>query len=111
MSAFAAGRLAELAAQAENERRPITPFKMVGFKTERDQFAWQSILQSQFFPQSVREVTDVIHLDVDAATSLYAMQRLIKESELGILKAEPAQIISTLAKELDFFWKRLTRWA
>lgn len=111
MSAFAAGRLAELSAQAENEQRPMTPFKMVGFKTERDQLAWQSILQTQFFPHGVREVTDIIHLDVDAATSIYAMQRLIKESELGVLKAEPAQIISTLAKELDFFWKRLTRWA
>ncbi len=109
MSAFAAGRLAELATQAESEQRPVTPFKMVGFKTERDQLAWQSVLQSQFFPQAVRELTDIVHLDVDAAAALYAMQRLIKESESGVLKAEPAQIISTLARELDFFWKRITR--
>ncbi|MCA1962548.1 MAG: hypothetical protein LDL31_01225 [Prosthecobacter sp.] len=109
MSAFAAGRLAELTAQAEREKRPPAKLKMVGFKTERDQLTWQGILQSQFFPPAVREVADIIHLDVESAAALYAMQRLIKESESGVLKAEPSQIISTLARELDFFWKRVTR--
>lgn len=109
ISGFAAGRLADLSAQAERESHPPVKLKLVGFKTERDQFAWQGILQSQFFPPSVRQNVDIVHLDVDGLAALYAMQRLVKESESGVLQAEPAQIISTLARELDFFWKRITR--
>jgi hypothetical protein len=37
------------------------------------------------------------------------MQRIIKESESGALQATPAQVMSVLARELDFFWKRVTR--
>lgn len=109
LSGFAAGRLADLSAQAERESHPPVKLKLLGFKTERDQFAWQGILQSQFFPPSVRQSVDIVHLDVDGLAALYAMQRLVKESESGVLQAEPAQIISTLARELDFFWKRITR--
>lgn len=109
ISGFAAGRLADLSAQAERESCPPVKLKLLGFKTERDQFAWQGILQSQFFPPSVKQSVDIVHLDVDGLAALYAMQRLVKESESGVLQAEPAQIISTLARELDFFWKRITR--
>ncbi len=109
ISGFAAGRLADLSAQAERESHPPVKLKLLGFKTERDQFAWQGILQSQFFPPSVKQSVDIVHLDVDGLAALYAMQRLVKESESGVLQAEPAQIISTLARELDFFWKRITR--
>ncbi len=109
LSGFAAGRLADLSAQAERESHAPVKLKLLGFKTERDQFAWQGILQSQFFPPSVRQSVDIVHLDVDGLAALYAMQRLVKESESGVLQAEPAQIISTLARELDFFWKRITR--
>jgi hypothetical protein len=109
ISGFAAGRLADLSAQAERESHPPVKLKLLGFKTERDQFAWQGILQSQFFPPSVKQAVDIVHLDVDGLAALYAMQRLVKESESGVLQAEPAQIISTLARELDFFWKRITR--
>lgn len=109
LSGFAAGRLADLSAQAERESHAPVKLKLLGFKTERDQFAWQGILQSQFFPPSVRPSVDIVHLDVDGLAALYAMQRLVKESESGVLQAEPAQIISTLARELDFFWKRITR--
>lgn len=109
LSGFAAGRLADLSAQAERESHAPVKLKLLGFKTERDQFAWQGILQSQFFPPSVKQSVDIVHLDVDGLAALYAMQRLVKESESGVLQAEPAQIISTLARELDFFWKRITR--
>ena len=52
---------------------------------------------------------DAIHLDTPAVAALYAMQRIIKESESGALQAAPAQVMSVLARELDFFWKRVTR--
>lgn len=37
------------------------------------------------------------------------MQRMIKEAETGTINAEPAQVMSVVARELDFFWKRVTR--
>jgi hypothetical protein len=52
---------------------------------------------------------DAIHLDPSGVAALYAMQRIIKESETGLLQATPAQVMGVLARELDFFWKRVTR--
>ncbi len=106
---FAAGRLTDLVTQAERERRAPARLKVVGFKTEREQLAWQTLLHNQFLPEPIRQITDIVHLDTDGLASLYAMQRIIKESESGTLQAEPAQVISVLARELDFFWKRITR--
>lgn len=106
---FAAGRLTDLAAQAEREHRAPARLKLVGFKTEREQLAWQNLMHSQFLPEPIRQIADIVHLDTDGLASLYAMQRIIKESESGTLQAEPAQVISVLARELDFFWKRITR--
>lgn len=106
---FAAGRLTDLVAQGERERRAPARLKLVGFKTEREQLAWQTLIHNQFLPEPIRQITDIVHLDTDGLASLYAMQRIIKESESGTLQAEPAQVISVLARELDFFWKRITR--
>ncbi|MES2597805.1 MAG: hypothetical protein V4662_20905 [Verrucomicrobiota bacterium] len=106
---FAAGRLTDLGAQAERERRAPARLKVVGFKTEREQLAWQTLVHNQFLPEPIRLIADIVHLDTDGLASLYAMQRIIKESESGTLQAEPAQVISVLARELDFFWKRITR--
>lgn len=106
---FAAGRLTDLSTQAERERHAPARLKIVGFKTEREQLAWQNLLHTRFLPEPIRQITDIVHLDTDGLASLYAMQRIIKESESGTLQAEPAQVISVLARELDFFWKRITR--
>lgn len=106
---FAAGRLTDLFTQAERERRVPARLKVVGFKTEREQLAWQNLVHHQFLPEPIRQITDIVHLDTEGLASLYAMQRIIKESEAGTLQAEPAQVISVLARELDFFWKRITR--
>jgi hypothetical protein len=57
----------------------------------------------------LRPKVDAIHLDTSGVAALYAMQRIIKESETGLLQATPAQVMSVLARELDFFWKRVTR--
>ena len=57
----------------------------------------------------VEDILDPVHLDSVSVASLYAMQRIIKESESGSLAATPAQVMSVLARELDFFWKRVTK--
>ena len=111
LSGFAAGRVTDLASQAEREGGTATKLKIVGFKTEREQLSWQNLANSQILPEPIRQITDVVHLDTEGLASLYAMQRIIKESESGVLQAEPAKVIGVLARELDFFWKRITRLA
>jgi ABC-type transporter Mla MlaB component len=109
LSGFAAGRLADLTTQAERESRQPPALKLVSFKTEREQLAWQNLRQSQTLPEPLQEIADIVHLDTGSLSALYAMQRIIKEAESGTLQAEPTQVMTVLARELDFFWKRITR--
>jgi hypothetical protein len=109
LSGFAAGRLTDLAAQAEREGTPPPKLKLVTFKSEREQLIWQNLLNSKTIAEPLEEITDAVHLDTDNIAILYAMQRIIKEAEAGTLPAEPTQVMTVLARELDFFWKRITR--
>lgn len=106
LAGFAAGRLAELNVNAVEG---TTKLKIATFKTDREQQSWAILQHSTAIPEVLRPHLDVIHLDTASVASLYAMQRIIKESESGALQATPAQVMSVLARELDFFWKRVTR--
>lgn len=109
LSGFAAGRLAELSTPA-TAAHPVPPkLKIATFKTDREQQSWAILQNSSAFPDVLRPLVDAIHLDTSNVAALYAMQRIIKESESGALQATPAQVMSVLARELDFFWKRVTR--
>lgn len=109
LSGFAAGRLAELTAPG-TAAHPVPPkLKIATFKTDREQQSWAILHHSTAFPDVLRPLLDAIHLDTSNVSALYAMQRIIKESESGALQASPAQVMSVLARELDFFWKRVTR--
>lgn len=106
LAGFAAGRLAELNANAVEGAPKL---KIATFKTEREQQSWAILQHSTAFPEVLRPHVDAINLDTASVASLYAMQRIIKEAESGALQATPAQVMSVLARELDFFWKRVTR--
>ncbi|MGV3664205.1 MAG: hypothetical protein ACO1TE_28790 [Prosthecobacter sp.] len=109
LSGFAAGRLAELTAPG-TAAHPVPPkLKIATFKTDREHQSWTILHHSTAFPDVLRPLVDAIHLDTSNVSALYAMQRIIKESESGALQAAPAQVMSVLARELDFFWKRVTR--
>ncbi|MBL9178964.1 MAG: hypothetical protein JNM65_12960 [Verrucomicrobiaceae bacterium] len=108
LAGFAAGRLAELSANAVHD---MPKLKIVTFKTEREQQSWAILRHSTAFPEALRPHVDAINLETAGVSSLYAMQRIIKEAESGALQAAPAQVMSVLARELDFFWKRVTRMA
>lgn len=109
LSSFAAGRLAELTAPG-TAAHPVPPkLKIATFKTDREHQSWAILHHSTAFPDVLRPLVDAIHLDTSNVSALYAMQRIIKESESGALQASPAQVMSVLARELDFFWKRVTR--
>lgn len=109
LAGFAAGRQAELGIHAENSGEKAPKFKIVTFKTDREQQSWLILSTSSAIPAELRTQVDAIHLDKSNVAALYAMQRIIKESESGALQAAPAQVMSVLARELDFFWKRVTR--
>uniref|UniRef100_UPI0037830407 hypothetical protein n=1 Tax=Prosthecobacter sp. TaxID=1965333 RepID=UPI0037830407 len=106
LAGFAAGRMVELHANAVDGAPKL---KIATFKTDREQQAWAILQNGTVFPEVLRPNVEAIHLDSSGVTSLYAMQRIIKESETGVLQATPAQVMGVLARELDFFWKRVTR--
>jgi len=83
--------------------------KLVAFKSDRETMGWTALLGSDAFPSGIRQVIEALHLDTRSLAALYAMQRMIGEAEAGALNATPAQVMSVLARELDFFWKRVTR--
>ncbi len=109
LAGFAAGRLAEVQMNAQTNGEKVPKFKIATFKTDREQQSWEILNHSSAFPDELRPYVDSIHLDTPSVAALYAMQRIIKESEAGSLQATPAQVMSVLARELDFFWKRVTR--
>jgi hypothetical protein len=109
LAGFAAGRLAELNQDAQSTGAAAPRLKITTFKTDREQQSWAILQHSTAFPEVLNSHVDAIHLDTQNVAALYAMQRIIKESEAGTLQATPAQVMSVLARELDFFWKRVTR--
>ena len=88
---------------------PLLPIKLVALKSDRETLAWTSLLGSDVIPSGMRPHLEALHLDNRSIASLYAMQRVITEAGTGALQASPAQVMSVLARELDFFWKRVTR--
>ena len=109
LAGFGMGRLSALSEQAKATGEPAPQFKLVAFKSEREAEAWGAIWRTEIFPSALRAHVDAVHLDTRSIAALYAMHRMIKEAESGALRAEPAHVISVLARELDFFWKRVTR--
>ena len=109
LAQFAAGRQTQINEAATRGVELPSQIKIVAFKSDRDNASWIQLSSSDAFPQPIREQVDAIHLDTRSIAALYAMQRMIKESETGAINAEPAQVMSVVARELDFFWKRVTR--
>lgn len=88
--------------------RPAS-LKLVALKSDRETLSWTALMGSDLFPANLRPHVEVLHLDTRSIASLYAVQRMITEAASGTLSATPAQVMSVLARELDFFWKRVTR--
>jgi hypothetical protein len=108
LGAYAAGRWAEMGENVSSTVKGCK-VKIAAFKTDREQAAYQALLSSGALGEPAQSCLDAIHLDTGSTASLYAMQRIVKEAESGALSVEPAQVMSALARELDFFWRRVTR--
>jgi hypothetical protein len=109
LSVYAAGRAAAGREVAESTGEAAPNFKVVVFKSVHENGAWGSLFSGPQFPETLKPWVDVVHLDGRSIAALYAMQRIIREAEMGTLQAAPQQVMSVLARELDFFWKRITR--
>lgn len=109
LGVFAAGRATTARELAENTGEPKPDFKVVVFKSVGENSSWGALFTGPHFPEALKPWIDVVHLDGRSLAALYAMQRIIREAEMGTLQAAPQQVMSVLARELDFFWKRVTR--
>jgi hypothetical protein len=109
LAVYAAGRAAAAREVAESTGEAVPDFKVVVFKSVHENGAWGTLFSGASFPEALKAWIDVVHLDGRSIAALYAMQRIIREAELGTLQAAPQQVMSVLARELDFFWKRITR--
>ncbi|SKA92032.1 hypothetical protein SAMN02745166_01823 [Prosthecobacter debontii] len=109
LAGFAAGRLTDIHNDAERDGVAPAKFKLVTFKSDREQNAWQNLVADETIPDPLKPHLDAVHLDSRSVAALYAMQRIIKDAETGTVQAEPTQVMTVLARELDFFWKRITR--
>jgi hypothetical protein len=93
--------------QADSATRPQV--KLIALKSDRDTLAWSTLLNGAVLPAEISPRTEGLHLDARSISALYAMQRIIAEAESGAIETTPVQVMSVLARELDFFWKRVTR--
>lgn len=109
LAVYSAGRAAAGREVAESTGEAAPNFKVVVFKSVHENGAWGNLFSGPQFPESLKAWVDVVHLDGRSIAALYAMQRIIREAEMGTLQAAPQQVMSVLARELDFFWKRITR--
>ncbi len=57
----------------------------------------------------VKPLVDRIEIDRELLASLYAADDLIAGSKSGSISATDAEIFGFLARELDYFWRKLTR--
>lgn len=83
--------------------------KLIALKSDRETLSWTALMGGDVFPPNLRPFVEVLHLDTRSLASLYAVHRMITEAASGTLSASPSQVMSVLARELDFFWKRVTR--
>jgi hypothetical protein len=101
---FASGRLAEL--QSTNG----SSLKLLTVRSENEPPNWGTVVDdASVFPEMLRGQLEIMQLDARSIAALYAMQRVVSETEAGRLQAPGTQVMSVLARELDFFWKRVTK--
>jgi hypothetical protein len=110
VSTFMVGRLAELhASSMEGGQEGAAQVKLVMFKGDAEAAGLAALLREENIPPALASIVDAIHLDPRSLASLYAMHQIIRETESGTVQADTSAVLSMLANELDFFWKRVLR--
>ncbi len=109
VSTYVAGRIAELQVLSLQSGEAPPQSKLVVFKGDLEGPSLVELLKDEVIPTALRNHVDAVHLDARSLASLYAMHHLVRETETGALQADTTTVLGTLANELDFFWKRLTK--
>jgi hypothetical protein len=92
----------------QKEQHPAR-LKIIVPKGEQDALSWTALLAGQTIPESLRPHLEPLHLDTRSLASVYATRKLITEAESGALAVSPTHLMGIVTRELDFFWKRVTR--
>lgn len=87
-------------------QRPSTKLALIADARKRPNLARWTLADSPF---RTRRYLDLIALDPDEIAAVHAAARLAKEAGERKLDAAPADLVSFLAKELGFLWRRITR--
>lgn len=109
VSTYLAGRIAELQVLAIQSGEQPAQLKLVVFKGDVEGPGLAALFQEEVIPSALRPLVDAVHLDARSLASLYAMHQLVRDAETGSVQVDANSVLGTLANELDFFWKRLTR--
>ena len=109
LSEMALGRLAGILDEATQTQTNPSRLKVVVPKTDLDTLAWTSLLSGPAISPALHSHIEALHLDPRSLASLYATRQLITEAESGTLSVSPAHLMNVVTRELDFFWKRVTR--
>jgi hypothetical protein len=106
---LAVRRASELAQGQSVNGSQLPQLKVVVCKGEQDTLSWISLLGGNAIPSEARPLLEPMHLDTHRLASLYASRQLIHEAGSGTLAVSPTHLMSIVTRELDFFWKRVTR--
>ncbi len=108
VTSFVVGRVAELTAAASQIGQPSPQIKLLVFKGDLEAAPLAGLLQQDVIPSALRANLDVVHLDNRSLASLYAMNQILTDTE-NTPGGDLHGVMTSLAGELDFFWKRITR--
>lgn len=109
VTSFVVGRVAELTAAASQIGQPSPQIKLLVFKGDMEAAPLAGLLQQDVIPSALRAHLDVVHLDNRSLASLYAMNQILTDTETAPGGGDLHGVMTALAGELDFFWKRITR--
>lgn len=109
VTSFVVGRVAELTAAASQIGQPSPQIKLLVFKGDMEAAPLAGLLQQDVIPSALRTHLDVVHLDNRSLASLYAMNQILTDTETAPGGGDLHGVMTSLAGELDFFWKRITR--
>ncbi|WP_029190707.1 hypothetical protein [Verrucomicrobium spinosum] len=109
VTSFLVGRVAELTAAASQIGQPSPQIKLLVFKGDMEAAPLAGLLQQDVIPAALRTHLDVVHLDNRSLASLYAMDQILTDTETAPGGGDLHAVMTSLAGELDFFWKRITR--
>jgi len=54
-------------------------------------------------------VVDLVRIDAETAGGIYAAAQLLEDLRTGKIRQSEAQVLGFISRELDYFWRRLTR--